>query len=213
MKILATLAAVAALSAASPVTAQNYGVQPTGAVLPPYEVLTIIRSMGFNPANPPALRGPVYVVRAFDDDDSPVRIVVDARSGHVIGVRESGPNPGYAAAAPGRLGAFPAPRETVPPGMVPPAAVSAGSMYETQPYLAPPPPKHPKIAARTPTPRPRPAQATDERAAVPPAVPSTTASAPEIAATPGKSVPAPVAATAAAPTISPTPLVPVAPLE
>ena len=60
--------------------------------MPPYEVLTIVRSMGFDPMSRPVLRGPVYVVRALDDDDIPVRVAIDARSGQVVRVTESGPN-------------------------------------------------------------------------------------------------------------------------
>ena len=58
--------------------------------LPPYEVLTIVRSMGFDPQSRPIWRGGVYVVRAFDDQDIPVRVIVDARSGRVVNVAERG---------------------------------------------------------------------------------------------------------------------------
>jgi len=59
------------------------------AVLLPHEVLAIVRSMGFRPISPAALRGRVYVLRAYDASQLEKRVVVDARSGEVILAREA----------------------------------------------------------------------------------------------------------------------------
>ncbi|MGZ5828430.1 MAG: hypothetical protein ACXWJW_07820 [Xanthobacteraceae bacterium] len=189
MKIAASSAAVL-LGALTPALAQYaspppYAVapryeavpQPDG-VLPPYEVMTIVRSMGFDPITRPVLRGPIYVVRALDEENMPVRVAVDARSGNVLRVTEGGPYaPGNWQAA--RAGAYMVPQETVPPS----AAYSPPRDIDRQ--VAPPP--QPKVAARTPLPRPAPPHTK-------PAAPSPgLAALPDPKATPGKSVPAPVA--------------------
>jgi hypothetical protein len=198
MKIVVTgfaaaLTAAISLGAVAPVHAQ-YQPPPYRAVLPPFEVMTIIRSMGFDPISRPVLRGPVYAVNALDDGDIPVRVLVDARSGNVVRVTENGPGRAYAGTWPGaRYEARRLPPESVPPGMVdrpddedmvPPAA------------HAPPPPPKPKVAARTPLPRPAPPQS--KAAATPPPVSGTATIIPDPGNTPGKSIPAPVAKSATA---------------
>jgi hypothetical protein len=55
-------------------------------VLPPYEIVTILRSSGFDPIGRPIRRGPDYVLRATDDDGREVRVAVDARSGEIVSV-------------------------------------------------------------------------------------------------------------------------------
>ena len=55
-------------------------------LVPPYEVLTIVRSAGLDPIGQPARRGPVYILRAIDDDDREVRVVVDARHGDIVSI-------------------------------------------------------------------------------------------------------------------------------
>jgi len=86
----ASAACAVALSFASPVWAQSPQPGPrAGAVLPPYEVLTSVRSMGLDPVGRPALRGRVYVLRAFDATNFEKRVVVDARSGEVLSVRDA----------------------------------------------------------------------------------------------------------------------------
>jgi hypothetical protein len=85
-------AAVAlAVSAAVPARAeplrlaQSFGSQSFGSdVLPPYEVVTVIRSAGLDPLTRPFLRGRHYVIRAIDRDDREVRVVVDARRGEIM---------------------------------------------------------------------------------------------------------------------------------
>jgi hypothetical protein len=55
-------------------------------VIPPYEVFTIIRSMGLNPLGRPHYRGRTYVLRAVDRRGEEVRVVVDAYAARVLSV-------------------------------------------------------------------------------------------------------------------------------
>lgn len=55
-------------------------------LMPPYEVLTIVRSAGLDPIGRPTRRGPTYVLHAIDDDDREVRVVVDARYGDIVSI-------------------------------------------------------------------------------------------------------------------------------
>jgi hypothetical protein len=54
--------------------------------LPPEEILDILRSGGFDPLGQPLRRGPNYVLRAVDDTDREVRVVINARSGDILSV-------------------------------------------------------------------------------------------------------------------------------
>jgi hypothetical protein len=64
---------------------QSFGPQSFGPdVLPPYEVVTVIRSAGLDPLTRPFLRGRHYVIRAIDRDDREVRVLVDARRGEIV---------------------------------------------------------------------------------------------------------------------------------
>jgi hypothetical protein len=56
-------------------------------ILPPYEVATIVRSMGLAPLERPRWREGRYVLTASDRSGREVRVVVDAYSGQVIRVR------------------------------------------------------------------------------------------------------------------------------
>ena len=80
--IAAALAALATPAAAGdlPRFAQAMG------GVPPYEVLTIVRSAGLDPIGQVFRRGPTYVLRAIDDDDREVRVVVDARDGDIVSI-------------------------------------------------------------------------------------------------------------------------------
>lgn len=186
-RIVATvaLALTGSLAASAAFASDIYG----RAVVPAFEVNTIVRSMGFDPTGAPVLRGPVYVIRALDDDDIPLRITVDARSGRVLTVTELAPDDPYN--TPGRIGSYP----------IPPGRVASVPEYRPAPtYGAPRPPnaaqapvRQSAVAPRLPTPRARPAQT---------AAPETTASIPNASTTPGKSIPAPVARSAAAPATS-----------
>jgi hypothetical protein len=229
-----TVCAVCALvlSVASPVLAQT--APPAGRV-PPEDVLSSIRSLGLEPATRPLLRGRVYALRAFDTAHAEKRVLVDARSGEVLSVRavadagsaEAPYNPRYGRyeppRPPARVAAAPAAEPILDeplfprPGRGAPAAAPA----QRSTALTSPPPA-PKVQ-----PAPAAGTAQDNKASVgtSPVSASETASSsapaaplasPEVLAaapsTPGKSIPAPVAAKADS-TKPVTQFAPVAPLE
>jgi hypothetical protein len=173
--ILALLAvsAGAGAAAADPVAAAR----PV-AELPPYEVLTIIRSARFDPLNRPVRRGPNYVVRAIDRIGTEVRVIVDARSGRILSALPTdavlppgAPAPAY---GPPRLRRpFVAGRYDYPPPYgYPPAAdlapeVDPAPGYPASPRTSAVPPAQHSAALtppRTPMPRPRPAVTSAEEA-------------------------------------------------
>lgn len=142
MKFLVTMTALAAsfgtASVSTSASAQTYVVRNapaaverapfyrvsdmSGPALPPYEVVTIVRSMGFDPASRPVLRGPVWVVQAFDNQDVLVRVAVDARTGRVVNVAEARRVSAYGGPEVERYGsAYPVPPAPVPRG---------GTVYE-----------------------------------------------------------------------------------
>ena len=150
----AALAAFVSLGAASPAAAQ-YQAPPYGAALPPFEVMTIIRSMGFDPISRPVLRGPVYVVQALDDEGISVRVLVDAQRGNVVRVTESRPDIRlcrFAARARIRASAISTRNRAARCGLSSlrrkPSAASRKCAIAARP----------KVATRTPLPRPAPPQ-------------------------------------------------------
>ena len=84
--------------------------------LPPHEILSILRSTGLDPLGQPVRRGPNYVLRAIDDNDREVRVVVSARSGDVLSVT---PVQTASRMPPPRGGVTMGPYERMPPGYVP----------------------------------------------------------------------------------------------
>ncbi|MBW7949084.1 MAG: hypothetical protein H3C55_07005 [Pseudorhodoplanes sp.] len=86
LRIAAAMAAVfvtvSPLAAEPQRFAQIYG----GEALPPYEVVTIVRSMGLDPLHRPVWRGGQYVFRALDRHGEEVRVVVDGYRGRVLSV-------------------------------------------------------------------------------------------------------------------------------
>ena len=81
-------AVLAALTLAAPAAAEPVRPAQSAApgVLPPYEIVTIIRSTGLDPLGRPIRRGPHYVLYAIGDDDREVRVLVNARSGKIVSV-------------------------------------------------------------------------------------------------------------------------------
>jgi hypothetical protein len=229
------------LSFASPVLAQTAHL--AGRV-PPEDVLTSVRSMGLDPATRPLLRGRVYALRAFDASHSEKRVLVDAHSGEVLSVRaiaDASPadtpyNPRYGRYDPPRPPA-PVARVAEAPDAEPildePLFPRAGrgapptASAQRSAALAPPPPT-PKARPDAPV-----NTAQDSKAPVgtspvsaSEATPGAAAASPlpsaEVLAaassSPGKSIPAPVAAKASSSATEPaakpaTEFVPVAPLE
>jgi hypothetical protein len=76
------IAAAAGFLGSAPANAQMLAAD----ILPPYEVVTIVRSMGLNPLERPRWRHGRYVMAATDRSGREVRVVVDAASGQVIRV-------------------------------------------------------------------------------------------------------------------------------
>lgn len=54
--------------------------------MPPFEVLTMVRSAGLDPVSPAFRRGRAYVLRAIDRSGEEVRVVVHARRGEIVSV-------------------------------------------------------------------------------------------------------------------------------
>lgn len=76
------IAAAAGFLGCTPANAQMLAAD----ILPPYEIVTIVRSMGLNPLERPRWRHGRYVMAATDRSGREVRVVVDAASGQVIRV-------------------------------------------------------------------------------------------------------------------------------
>ena len=79
--IFAILAAT--LVGAAPAQAQLVAAD----MLPPYEISTIVASMGMRPIDRPIWRNGRYVINAIDRNGREVRVVLDAQDGQVIAVR------------------------------------------------------------------------------------------------------------------------------
>lgn len=89
MKSSSVVIAVAlGLAGAMPAAAESIRLAQTFAadIVPPYEVFTIIRSMGLRPLGRPHFRGRSYVVHAMDRRGEELRVVVDARAARVVSV-------------------------------------------------------------------------------------------------------------------------------
>jgi hypothetical protein len=57
------------------------------AVLPPYEIMSIVRSTGLAPLTRPMRRGPYYMLVAVDRIGRQMRVVVDAQLGDIVNMR------------------------------------------------------------------------------------------------------------------------------
>ena len=62
------------------------------ALLPRDEVNRLLRAAGFSPLSPPQHQATMYVVRALDERDIVMRVVVDARSGAITAVNRVVPS-------------------------------------------------------------------------------------------------------------------------
>lgn len=198
MKCVAAIAAVIGLAVTVPASAQTYGLDPPAvAAMPPAEIVTIVRAMGFLPISRPVLRGNVYILRAADDDDLPVRVMVDARTGEVVAVNSArllGP----------RYGGLPDEFDDPVGRAVPYGRVSATSTHVTQPGLS-------ARSASLPPAKPiakSPDRSMSKSASTPPTKPAAkppiqseaaVAAAKEMPAKPTAATPAPVVAKSGAP--------------
>jgi hypothetical protein len=228
VKQRAIFATVVAMALAAPSLALAQG---GPGLLPPYEVLTILRSTGLDPIGQPARRGGQYVLRAVDTDGTHVRVVVDARMGEilsvtpvVVGPRPSGPvvrryepeaPDGYVPPAPRVYREPPSVYDDEPPRRIyrpgPPGAYDdAPPAIESRP-LAPVPSAPPPVIAATPdgagpaVARATPPQPPGEPGLLPPPPERFPQRVPPTAAKPQPSNPAAVKRTAALPKQPPLP--------
>jgi len=114
---------------------------PPEAVLPPYEIMSIVRSTGLAPLTRPMRRGPNYVLVAVDRAGRQMRVVVDAQLGDIVNMR-----PAMAAVSYGPGASYgPEPvRPNGPPAAVPPGPVGPTAAYGSHPNgdaQAPMPPR------------------------------------------------------------------------
>ena len=88
MKQQIAYAVLAALTLAAPAAAEPIRPARSAApgVLPPYEIVTIIRSTGLDPLGRPMRRGAIYALHAIGRDGDEVRVLVNARSGKIVSV-------------------------------------------------------------------------------------------------------------------------------
>jgi len=90
-RLTITLAAVVFAAAATSLAVagsyQRSRAQATPAdVLPAYEILNSVRSLGFRPTTQALRRGPYYVLHAIDRRGVEVRVVADAQLGDIVSV-------------------------------------------------------------------------------------------------------------------------------
>jgi hypothetical protein len=150
--------------------------------LPPYEIMSIVRSTGLAPLTRPTRRGPYYVLVAVDRAGRQMRVVVDAQLGDIVNLRPAlaagsyGPEvgrpvglPGVAAPPPDAGGATagygwrPSTDNALPP--TPPRPIPNARAVNA-PSAASPPPRlavaEPALPPSPPLPRPRPKLALNE---------------------------------------------------
>jgi hypothetical protein len=163
---------VAGLAVSLPVRAQMF--------LPPYEILTIVRSAGLDPLSRPVRQGPAYVLRAVDSYGEEVRVVVSAQRGQILSVRAVVPVAAPYAPPPAY---YEYPRPYAPPGYErAPDYYRPDARYDPRPPTAANPrlitaPKPAKPAAKTAS-TPKAAVAIKKPEALPAAPAETSASAP-----------------------------------
>jgi hypothetical protein len=176
-KQLAVCAGLLLLAAAGRADAQAVysgysGAAVSEAALPPYEIMSIVRSTGLAPLTRPMRRGPFYVLVAVDRVGRQMRVVVDARLGDIVNLRPafaSSGEPAHASAltgpalaGPALPGAEPPPPSVaeIPPRSIPDARPGAARLGAVSPPLPPLPRPRPNLAsneARAPAPRAAPA--------------------------------------------------------
>jgi len=157
--------------------------------LPPYEIMSIVRSTGLAPLTRPMRRGPYYVLVAVDRVGRQMRVVVDAQLGDIVNLRPAlalgsyGPELGRPNALPGgaatpldttaAYGSHPSgdlygshPGGDAAPAPTPPRPIP-NARAANAPNVASPPPTRvavaePALPPPPPLPRPRPKLALNE---------------------------------------------------
>jgi len=133
------------------------GAAVSEAALPPYEIMSIVRSTGLAPLTRPMRRGPFYVLVAVDRVGRQMRVVVDARLGDIVNMR-----PAFASSGePAHATALTGPALTGPalPGAEPPPPSVAEIPRSAD---ARPPSRVSAPSPLPPLPRPRPNLASNE---------------------------------------------------
>jgi hypothetical protein len=155
--------------------------------IPPYEILTIVRSTGLDPLTRPLRQGSTYVLRAADPYGEEVRVVVGAQRGQILSIRPVArvavqpyevPPPGY----------YEDPRYGPPRYMPGPGYYGPDARYDVQPS----PPAYPRVltaprdgsAKPAAKPAPKAAAVIPKKPLAPPA-PSETSAPATSASTPG----------------------------
>jgi hypothetical protein len=111
--------------------------------LPPYEAITIVRSMGMAPLSRPVRQGAAYILRAVDGYGEEVTVTVDARQGRVLSVQPVVPVAGPYG-PPGQ--AYIPPPYSVEPPYVPEAEpYYPDGEVEFEPGYEPLPPREPRV--------------------------------------------------------------------
>jgi hypothetical protein len=165
------------------------GPGPSDPALPPYEIMSIVRSTGLAPLTRPMRRGPYYVLVAVDRVGRQMRVVVDAQLGDIVNLRPAlavasyGPEfgrpnglPGAAAPLPDTAGGsaaygpHPGGDSAVPP--TPPRSIPNARAASAPNAATPPPPTRmtvaePALPPPPPLPRPRPKLALNDAPAAP----------------------------------------------
>jgi len=90
-KRTAVLAIATVVGFAAPITLYAAGsryFEPVAAAdaMPPYEILTRVRTLALDPIGEPVRRGPYYILHAYDRRGAEVRVVADAAFGDVLSV-------------------------------------------------------------------------------------------------------------------------------
>jgi hypothetical protein len=160
--------------------------RPGTAVLPPHEILAIMRSTGLEPLSSPLRFGPVYVLRAVNPSSREVKVIVDARSGRILKVHpvllqryvlppSYGRPPGQTANVPDGYGANSRIAAKPPSVEGPPVRGLAAGALPAVPVPVAAPPRPTAQAGPPPLPRPRPklaaAESTPATIAAPQALP------------------------------------------
>jgi hypothetical protein len=204
------------LAAAGTAAAQTIYGSPelSDPALPPYEIMSIVRSTGLTPLTRPMRRGPYYVLVAVDRVGRQMRVVVDAQLGDIVNLRPAlaagsygpevgrpvampgvapppadigGAAPGYGARPGGDNGQAPTPPRSIPNARNVNAAATA-SPPSSRAAVAELPPLPPP-----PLPRPRPKLALNDAPAPAPVQAPAQTPAPAAAETPAPPAAAPPA--------------------
>jgi len=138
--------------------------------LPPYEIMSIVRSTGLTPLTRPMRRGPYYVLVAVDRVGRQMRVVVDAQLGDIVNLRPAlavgsyGPELGRQVAVP---------NVALPPADIGGAAPGYGPRSAGENTLAPPPRSNPnaRIVNAAPTAAPPASRMAVAEPALPPPPP------------------------------------------